>query len=152
MVLYFTRFWVYLFTMRRVSLIFPLFIALWTVSLFAQHAVDPAQRYYRLICLIHFTGSGQSGDPARPEYVPGPSDAASRAGIIAWSALRTDDGTMVIVHMVAVNHHAFDAVLADTRTEVKVFEIGKDSRQTIEAFMQMYRAGFSLDQLRVLAQ
>ena len=138
--------------MRRVSLISSILLALCCVSLFAQHAVDPTQRYYRLICLIHFAGSGQDGDPIRPEYVPGPNDAPSREGIIAWSVLPTDDGTMAIVHMVAVNHHAFDTVLADKRPEVRVFEIGIDSRQTIEAFLQTQRKGFSLDQLRVIAQ
>lgn len=66
--------------------------------------------------------------------------------------MRSDHGKMAIVQMVAVNHHAFDTVLADTRPEVKIFEIGKDSRQTIEAFMQMYRAGFNLDAFRVVAQ
>jgi len=88
----------------------------------------------------------------RPEYVPGPADAPSRAGIIAWSVLPTDDGKMAIVHMVAVDHHAFDAVLADKRSEIRVFEIGKDTRQAIEAEMQKYRKNFTLDSLRVVAQ
>ena len=34
----------------------------------------------------------------------------------------------------------------------EAIEIGVDSRQTIEAFMQMHKAGFSLDSLRVVAQ
>jgi len=120
--------------------------------MFGQHAVDPAQRYHRLICLFHFTGSGRNGDPIRPEYVPGPTDAPSRAGIVAWSMLPTDDGKMVIVHVVAVDRHAFDAIFADARPEIKVFEIGKDTREAIEAFMQMHKAGFTLDALRVVAQ
>ncbi len=35
---------------------------------------------------------------------------------------------------------------------LKVFEIGKDSPATIEAFMQQYKKGFSLDSLKVVAQ
>jgi len=136
--------------------VFPVVIGLLLItssaSLFAQHAVDPAQRYHRLICLVHFTGSGTQGDPKRPEYVPGPADKQDRSTIVAWSGTPTDDGSMVIVHVAAVDRNAFRAILADTRPEVKVFEIGVDSRQTIEAFMQKYKKGFSLDWLKVVAQ
>jgi hypothetical protein len=129
-----------------------LLLSLSSTSLFGQHAVDPSQRYHRLICLVHFTGSGQNGDPIRPEYVPGPADAPSRKGIIAWGATPTDDGTMMIVHVVAVDRRAFASIFADTRPEIKVFEIGVDSRAAIEAFMQAHKAGFTLDALRVVAQ
>lgn len=64
----------------------------------------------------------------------------------------TDDKSMAIVHMVAVNHHAFDPVLADTRPEILVFEIGKDSPAKIEAALQKYKKGFSLDRFKVVAQ
>jgi hypothetical protein len=138
--------------MFRFSVVCSLLLALSSGSLFGQHAVDPAQRYHRLICLVHWAGSGTHDDPTRPEYVPGPADARSRAGIIAWGALPTDDGTMAIVHVVAVDRNAFAAIFADTRPEVKIFEIGKDTRQAIEAFMQLHKANFSLDSLRVVAQ
>jgi hypothetical protein len=138
--------------MRRVFVICCLLLAVCAGSVFGQHAVDPSQRYHRLICLLHFTGSGKNGDPIRPEYVPGPSDTRSREGIIAWGATPTDDGKMMIVHVVAVDRHAFDTIFADTRPEIKVFEVGKDSRQTIEAFMQQFKANFNLDSLRVVAQ
>ena len=138
--------------MRRVLVICWILIALCFGTVFGQQAVDPFHRYHRLICLVHFTGSGQDGDPVRPEYVPGPNDPPSRAGIVAWAATTTDDGTMAIVHMVAVNRNAFAAVFADTRPEVKVFEIGRDAKQTIEAFMQAHKANFKLDSLRVPVQ
>lgn len=35
----------------------------------AQKAAAPTPRYYRLICIVHLTGSGQVGDPILPEYV-----------------------------------------------------------------------------------
>jgi len=116
------------------------------------HAVDPAQRYHRLICLVHFTGSGKPDDPFRPEYVPGSSDKASRAGVIAWSVQPTDDGKMAIIHVVVVDRKAFAAILADTRPEIRVFEIGKDKKEEIEAEMQKYKKDFSLDAFRVVAQ
>jgi len=130
----------------------PIVLALSSVSLFGQHAVDSNQRYHRLICLVHFTGAGTKEDPRRPEYIPGPNDARDRKGIVAWSATATDDGSMAIIHVVAVDRNAFAAIFADTRPEVKVFEVGVDSRATIEAFMQQYKKGFNLDAMRVVAQ
>jgi hypothetical protein len=53
-----------------------------TGMLFAQrHPVDPSERYYRLICLVHLAGSGTLADPFRPEYVP---DAADANGICVF--------------------------------------------------------------------
>jgi hypothetical protein len=59
---------------------------------------------------------------------------------------------MAIIHVVAVNRSAFAQILADTRPEVRVFEIGKDSRAAIEAEMQKYKAGFDLSKFQVMAQ
>src|SRR5579871_5286066 len=96
--------------------IFPVVAGFWLIassgSLFGQHAVDATQRYHRLICLVHYTGSGTRDDPKRPEYVPGPADKHDRSGIVAWSATPTDDGRMVIIHVAAVDRRAFSGVLA----------------------------------------
>jgi len=51
-----------------------------------------------------------------------------------------------------VNPSALAAVKADTRAEIRVFEIGKDSRTAIETEMQKYRKGFNLDTLKVVAR
>ncbi len=123
-----------------------------SLSVFAQHAVDPSQRYHRLICLVHYTGAGTKEDPRRPEYIPGPNDTHDRKGIVAWSATPTDDGNHVIIHVVAVDRHAFDTILADARPDVKIFEIGKDKPDEIEAFMRQHKKDFKLDQLRTVAQ
>jgi hypothetical protein len=172
---------VYLFQMRRVTVICSLLPALSSAGLFGQHAVDPAQRYHRLICLVHLTGSGKNGDPVIPEYAPvsagptattaSPAGAASAGqsvarattgstaavgapltGIAAWSSQITDDGKMAIIHIVAVDRNSFAAIFADTRPEIKVFEIGKDKQADIEAFLQQYKKGFTLDSIRVVAR
>jgi hypothetical protein len=72
--------------------------------------VDPAQRYHRLICLVHLTGSGKRGDENRTEYLP--TEATSRAGIIAWNMQIADDGKMAIIHLAAVDRNAFAPILA----------------------------------------
>jgi hypothetical protein len=135
----------------------------------AQNAVDGARRYNRLICLVHLTGSGGLSDPVRPEYVPIPGIAAAapatapsktesanssstsavvaRPGILAWSSQATDDRKMVIVHLVAADRRAFASVLADTRAEIRVFEIGVNARAEIETEMRKYKKDFNLDDL-----
>jgi hypothetical protein len=117
----------------------------------AQHAADPSARYYRLICLVHFTGSGKHTDPVRPEYVP-TAAATSRDGIVAWRVQVTDDKSMAIVHLVGANRQAFNAVLNDTRPEIRVFEIGKHGKAEIEAELRKYKKDFDLDSFQVVAQ
>ena len=138
--------------MRFAAIVFPVLLVLSSFSALAQHAVDPAQRYHRLICLVHLTGSGKRGDEIRPEFVPKAADALARDGIVAWSMQPTDDGRMAIIHVVAVNPHAFDAVLTDKRPEMRVFEIGKDKPEAIEAEMRKYKKDFSLSAFQVVAQ
>ncbi len=65
---------------------------------------------------------------------------------------KTDDGKMAIVHMVAADPAAFKDILADTRSEIRVFQIGKDSPAAIEAEMRKYKKDFSLDAFEVMAQ
>jgi hypothetical protein len=116
--------------MPRCIAVFVIFVALLSGTVFGQHAVDPAQRYHRLICLVHLTGTGTAADPIRPEYAPSEEERAraGRSGILAWSFQITDDGTMAIVHLAAADRNAFKQILADTRPEIRVFEIGKDDR------------------------
>ena len=137
----------------------------------AQRAVPENARYHRVIALVHLHGSGKNGDAIRPEYAPlpgtitaptstgapgGASTSAAtgngRSGIIAWSMQLTDDRKMAIVHYVSVDRGAFSNILADARPEVRVFEIGKDSRASIETEMRKYKKNFNLDTLQVKVQ
>ncbi len=59
---------------------------------------------------------------------------------------------MAIVHYVAADRGAFASILADTRPEIKVFEIGKDKQADIETFMQQYKKGFTLDSIKVVVR
>jgi len=64
----------------------------------------------------------------------------------------TDDGKMAIIHIVAADRHAFDSILADKRPEIRVFEIGKDSRETIEAELRKFKKNFDLDSFQLEVQ
>lgn len=119
---------------------------------FAQHAVDPSARYYRVICLVHLTGAGTHQDPLRPEYVPQSTDAAEKAGIVAWSILPTDDKRMAILQLVARDRHAFESLMSDKRPEVKVFEIGTHGKELIETALKLVRKDFDLEKFQVVAR
>ena len=139
--------------MPRFAAVFVIFVALFSGTLFGQqHAVDPAQRYHRLICLVHLTGSGTSSDTIRPEYVPVSADPDSRSGILAWSSQIADDGRMAIVLYVAADRKAFESILADKRSEIRVFEIGKHDRKTIETELRKYKKDFDLDTMMLEVQ
>ena len=109
-------------------------------------------RYYRMICLVPMTGTGKRNDPVRPEFVPAAGAAASRDGILAWSAQMTDDRKMAIVHLVATNKKAFDALVNDKRLDIRVFEVGKHGKDTIETELKKYKKDFSLEKFRVVAR
>jgi hypothetical protein len=67
-----------------------------------------------------------SGAPSAHATAGSPTaTGAPLTGIVAWASQTTDDGTMAIIHIVAVDHNSFAAIFADTRPEIKVFEIGK---------------------------
>ena len=136
--------------MRRIVLLFALALSTFSGLLPAQHAVDPAHRYFRLIALVPLTGSGTKSDPIRPQYVPNVGDAPSRDGIIAWSSQLTDDGKKAIIHLAAANQNAFDAILADPN--VRAFELGKAEPAAIVTMLQQYRQNFTLNSLQVVAQ
>jgi hypothetical protein len=140
--------------MLRFAAAFLVLAGLFSGTVFGQHAVDPAQRYHRLICLVHLTGTGTLTDPIRPEFVPDEEERGrlGRAGIIAWGFQVTDDGKMAIVHLVSPDRRAFARILADQRPEIRVFELGKHDRSVIETEMRKYKRDFDLDTLEVAAQ
>jgi len=100
-------------------------------------SAPPEARYYRLICLVHLTGSGKHTDPIRPEFIP-TTVSSSRDGILGWRVQPTDDKNMAIVHLVASDHRAFEPILNDKRPEIRVFEIGKHSKDTIETELKKF--------------
>jgi hypothetical protein len=83
---------------------------------------------------------------------PPPVPMSSRPGILGWGMQKSDDGTMAIVQMVAADHHAFDSILADTRPEIRVFEIGKTPAAAIQTELQRFKQDFNLSTFRVMVQ
>ena len=110
--------------------------------------VAPTDTYYRIICVVPLVGTGKGLDPIRPDFVPvHKPGAAYNTGIIAWTQLPSDDGKHAIVEMVARDRSAFQAIINDKRPDVVVFEHGKYTQAQMEAGIQPYKKGFTLDTL-----
>lgn len=99
-------------------------------------------------------GSGKRDDPIRPEFVPGPSAVPAHSGIVSWTFQLTDDNKMAIVQIVAPDRRAFDTIFQaiPSRPDIQVFEIGKDSKTTIENAIGKVKQGFSLKNFGVAAR
>jgi len=116
----------------------------------AQQKVDTSHLYHRVLARVPMVGKGTLEDPIRPMFAPLPGDQKSgdRSGIIAYQFQMSDDGQTALVEFVAVNKAALDTVLASKDARVKTFEIGKDSKASIEAEFRSSKRDFSLDTFR----
>ena len=156
--------------MIRFRVLFLLFLfgfLFFASALPAQQAVDPRNRYERLICIVPMIGSGTYEDPRRPAYAPTSSQldqADPGKGILAYTFQASDDGQFALVELVAMDRGAFATILADAkgeltddsspiplqlRSEFKVFPKGQVARTVIERAFQKFKPGFNLDTLEV---
>ncbi len=69
--------------------------------------------YEGLLGAVAIVGKGTFDDPRRPMYAPAPStmQPTSRAGIIGFSFIESDDKKSALVEFVAVNKAAFQPML-----------------------------------------
>ena len=110
--------------------------------LMAQRAVDPKFTYHRAICVVPLVGSGTAEDPKRPKYAPWP-EAQDPNGVIGFTYLPTDDGASAVVEFVARTRAALEFLFEDQ--SIKVFELGRASKQDIESAIRQQRKDFDLN-------
>ena len=98
---------------------------------------------------LPMVGTGTPEDPRRPEYslVPGQSDPGS--GIIAFSYQLSDDGQHALVEFVARDESAFQALLGDKHSDVKVFKKGKSKPEDILKEFRKHKKDFRPEMLEV---
>jgi hypothetical protein len=153
--------------LRLNFLVFLLGFLLCASTLLAQQAVNPRNRYERLICIVPMIGSGTYEDPRRPAYAPTssqPDQAEPGKGILAYSFQASDDGQFALVEFVAMDREAFARILADVkgelsgadspissaaRSEFKVFQKGQIARIIIEQAFRKFKPNFNLDTVEV---
>ena len=153
--------------LRPNFLVFLLGFQFCASTLLAQQAVDPRNRYERLICIVPMIGSGTYEDPRRPAYAPTSSDeeqAEPGQGILGYSFQTSDDGQFALVEFAAMDRNAFAKILSDVkgelsasdspipfqfRSEFKVFEKGKVTRATVGNAFRKFKPNLNLDTLGV---
>ncbi|MBI5283283.1 MAG: hypothetical protein HY858_16480 [Candidatus Solibacter usitatus] len=125
------------------------------VPLLAQQAAPAPTRFERIYAVVPITGSGTKTDPKRPEYAPAeptPGVRPDGSGILGYSCLTSDDQRFALCEFVARDRTAFQALLADRRPEVKVFEKGLVPRAQIEAAFKALKPDFDLRRLEAYPQ
>jgi hypothetical protein len=112
-----------------------------------------ARTYERLLCIVPMVGGGTPEDPLRPMFAPLPETTgegeAPRGGIIAFTAVASDDGQYALVEFVARDRSAFAPILEARRSGVRVFEKGKARRADILAEFRKHKRDFDLDRFEV---
>jgi len=91
--------------LRLYFLVFLLGCLFCASTLLAQQAVDPRNRYERLVCIVPMIGSGTYEDPRRPAYAPTSNEqgqAEPGLGILGYSFQISDDGQFALVEFAAM--------------------------------------------------
>jgi hypothetical protein len=114
--------------------------------------------FHRAYAIVPLIGKGTHDDPSRPMFVPAeglaarnqpsivernqPGFAKPRTGIVAFTAIPTDDGRAMIVEYVSMDRAGLREILESRAPGVQVFEAGRDSRGAIEAVFKARRKDF----------
>jgi hypothetical protein len=114
----------------------------------AQQPVNPHFTYSRVFCVVPLIGTGQPGDPKRPDYIPA-ATVSSPNGIIAFYHEVSDDGNWALAEIVARNRAALLPILNDTRPGVWAAEKGAVTKAQVLAVFQQYKKLIDLDRFGV---
>ena len=119
----------------------------------AQRQVDERNLGERLILIVPVQGLGSAQDPKRPLFVPTHEDRVrdgAAAGIVSYTAVLSDDKKFALVELVARDRKAFEAILKDTRPDVKRFDHQKGlaRAEDIELEFRKYKKDFDFKQFR----
>jgi hypothetical protein len=134
-----------------------------------HHQVDPLNTYHRVIAIVPYVGSGKAGDPKHPKYAPTPSATTANAftseaatptgpassanphsGIIAFTHVPSDDGTMAIVEFVSTDRASLMPILSDK--SIQSFEKGVVAPSAILQVVQGFKKNFTLDHFGMAAR
>ena len=114
-------------------------------ELTAQPRVDARNSYERVMAVVPLTGSGTFADPKRPMYAPTPAEmqqaTITRKGILGFTHVMSDDGTVALVEFVARDRAAFQQILGDR--SIKAFLRGRDRREDMEAEFLKHKKNFN---------
>ena len=118
----------------------------------AQRQVDERNLGERLLLIVPVVGAGEATDPKRPLFVPTPEERiqAGANGILAYTAVLSDDKKFALVELVARDRKAFEGILKETRPDVKKFDQQRDGARAedIEAEFRKYKKDFDFKKFK----
>jgi hypothetical protein len=132
----------------------PLFVGILTLSLggslTAQRRVDERNYGERITLIAPLQGSGTPRDPYRPLFAPSPEELrAGASAILSYTAVLSDDKKFALIEFVARDQKAFEAILKDTRPDVKKFDHSRGAKKAeIELEFKKYKKDFSYDKFK----
>lgn len=115
-----------------------------------QHRVDPRNMYERVVAAVPWTGEGTLADPRRPLYAPAQSELnpASRAGILGYQCVESDDKQLALCEFVAADRHALLPILSDRN--IKAFLKGKDKMDDVVKEFKKLKKDFDVTKFAVV--
>lgn len=120
-----------------------------------QRRVDDRNLGERIILIVPIVGAGTVDDPKRPLFVPTQADrevarASKEPLITSYSVVLSDDRKYALVELVADDRKALEAVLKETRSDVKRFDIqkGKAKKEDIELEFRKYKKDFDFGKFK----
>ena len=121
----------------------------------AQPRVDPRNTYERCYAIVPLIGKGTLDDPKRPMYAPAPQsrNSTSRAGILGFTHVMSDDGKFALVEFVARDRTAFQQILSDAAApgaSVQAFVKGLHKQADVETVFKQFKKDFDFAKFGVM--
>ena len=120
--------------------------------------VPTTTSFERIYAIVPLIGKGTHDDPTRPMFVPADGTASRnqpsivernqagfakpRTGIVAYTAIPTDDGRAMIVEFVSMDRAGLREILESRTPGVQVFERGRQPQAAVEAVFKARRKDF----------
>lgn len=120
---------------------------------YGQPPVSPRNSYERVLAAVPLIGSGTHADPIRPMFAPAPSavDLVGRTGVIAYTYVLSDDGTMALTEFVLRDRKQVAAFLSGpSAANITTFLKSVNTRADIETAFKKYKKNFNSDQFGVM--
>jgi hypothetical protein len=127
-------------------------------SSFAQHRVDPGKMYARIYAIVPMIGSGTWDDPRRPMFAPRSQDMTpgSRAGIIAFNQVESDDGKFALIEIVTADRGQLAQITGPINSQLaatpglQLFDRSVTSADTVQTAFQARKKNFDITKFRVV--
>lgn len=116
-----------------------------SVSLQAQQKVELRDFGERVVCIVPVVGEGTPKDPKRPLFVPLPGKEMEESGILSFSFELASNGQVALVEFVAKDRSALKPILESKRTDIKVLERGKFTKEDLEREFRQHKPDFDAD-------